>query len=681
MTTLRAIMPYRLALPDAVAAAAQQRIAETGLIQAHQCSRTAAARLQARLAILAAWEAYRDGTQLSLRQAADAFARAYNRGELGLLHALRVAVPTLSRATLYRWLRQRRQEGIDRLAGGYGKRHRPSVWARRPEIAAYAVGVVADHPTIRAAHLREAIAARFPGQAPSRATVQRFLADYQASHQQTLAAMANPDAWKSRYMVAFGDAAGDVRRLNQRWEMDSTPADLLLEDGRYVLVGAIDVYSRRLSLLVAKTSKATAIAALLRRTLLAWGVPEELVTDNGQDYTSHHVTRVLAGLEIQHTRCPPFQPWAKPFIERAFRTFAHDLVELLPGYIGHNVADREAIRARQSFAERLFQRERAVEIRLTAAELQYFCDRWCEERYALRPHRGLHGATPAQRVATWHEPIRRITDPRALDILLAEAPGGNGLRAVQKKGIQVEGAWFIAPELAAFVGERVQVRYDPADVGRLYVFDARGQFVCVAECPERTGISRAEVAAKARALQRSRVQAERQALKAAARSVTMDDIVEAVLRDRAETATPAIAPATAPAIPHDTPALEAAAEAAAAEAQRPALPLAECPQPHAALHPPPPVSQSDPEDLEDLPDYFRRLYAQATWTPDEAAWMQRNRDTPWGRAALRAIAADVANRGEKSPYAARYRAEHGTSAEEHKHDISVVTHAYHPAAG
>ena len=51
-------------------------------------------------------------------------------------------------------------------------------------------------------------------------------------------------------MVAFGDASEDVERLNQRWEMDATPADWMLqdEDGalrRYSVSVIIDVYSSR----------------------------------------------------------------------------------------------------------------------------------------------------------------------------------------------------------------------------------------------------------------------------------------------------------------------------------------------------------------------------------------------------------------------------------------------------
>ena len=85
----------------------------------------------------------------------------------------------------------------------------------------------------------------------------------------------------------------------------------------------IDVYSRRLRYLVSKTSKATAIVALLRHCIIDWGVPETLKIDNGKDYKSAHVTRVLDGLEVNRVYCTPFQGQEKPHIERSFHTFLH----------------------------------------------------------------------------------------------------------------------------------------------------------------------------------------------------------------------------------------------------------------------------------------------------------------------------------------------------------------------
>ncbi len=95
---------------------------------------------------------------------------------------------------------------------------------------------------------------------------------------------------------------------------------------------------------------------------------------------------------------------------------------------------------------------------------------------------------------------------------MAEAPGSNGLRTVQKRGIQLEGTYFIAPELEVWIGKTVQVRFDPED-------------------PARTGMNRQEVATRARHLQQQRVQEGKRALRQIARKVNVAEAVEDILQE------------------------------------------------------------------------------------------------------------------------------------------------------
>ena len=88
----------------------------------------------------------------------------------------------------------------------------------------------------------------------------------------------NPDEWRSKYQAAIGNASQHITRLNQVWEIDSTPTDIMLSDGkRHNIVGIIDVYSRRAIMHISRTSTSEAVAACLRQALLTWGVPEVLV--------------------------------------------------------------------------------------------------------------------------------------------------------------------------------------------------------------------------------------------------------------------------------------------------------------------------------------------------------------------------------------------------------------------
>ena len=190
----------------------------------------------------------------------------------------------------------------------------------------------------------------------------------------------------------------------------------------------------------------------------------------------------------------PTRPRPSPIVERFLGTLARDLFAFLPGFAGHDVAQAQALRARKSFAARRGEEEvEAFGCTLTAEELQARCDVWCEAVYGRRPHAGLDGATPFARTAAWAEPVRQVRDERALDALLA-APAGGGWRTVGKDGIRLDTVDYIAGPLGPLVGERVQVRRDPADLDRIFVYRADGEFVCVAEDPARTGADRAAIA-------------------------------------------------------------------------------------------------------------------------------------------------------------------------------------------
>ncbi|MCW5666492.1 MAG: transposase [Piscinibacter sp.] len=554
----------RLALGSGLEQAAAAARRQAGLRQAAELAPAAQARMDACLAVLRALELHAASTGLPVKQARTAFVLAYNEGRVEVGAEVRAEVPRTSESTLERWQAQVRRYGIAALGGAYGNRAGSGKVDSRPELREFVQAMLVQHPHCRATHVLKSLRARFGAAGlPSLDALQRWMTAWRAANAELLRALANPDEWKNRHMVAFGSYSEGVARTNQLWELDSSPFDVIAQDGRYSLIGGIDVRHRRARLIVSKTSKATAVNALTRAMLLAFGVPEAVKTDNGSDYTSRHVERVFAALEIAHPLCDPFSPWQKPHIERFFGTFTRDLVELLHGYIGHSVAERKAIEARQSFAERLMKRGAQVKLLMTGAQLQEFCDRWLDDVYHHQAHEGLGGLSPFESVARSTDPIRRIEDERALDVLLAEAPENDGLRKVQKQGIRLDDAWFIAPELEAWVGQFVQVRYDALqhDLGRIFVFGGEAlQFVCVAECPERTGMDRREVAIKARAMQTRRVQDERRALKAAAKKVGTDRIVDEILRERAAAAGK-LAALPRPAEVHASAGLAAAAKA------------------------------------------------------------------------------------------------------------------------
>jgi putative transposase len=497
-------------------------------------------RMDAKLEILRALELFRQAGALGIKAAEPAFSVAYRKGDVQVAAWIRALFPEVAVRSLARWRSTLRAVGISGLAGNHGNRADDTLIERQILLRDFVIAMLVKYPHARATHVEKGIEARFADddaiEMPSLRSIQKWIKRWRRKNAQTLCALANPDQWKNKYMMAVGNVSAGILRPNQLWELDSTPGDVMLTDGRFHVLGLVDVYPRRAKLLVSKTSTAAAVAQLVRKALLEFGTPEKVKIDNGQEYVSKHMERVLSSLAIDAERCPPFQPWLKPHVERFFGTFSRDMVELLAGFIGHNVAERKAIEARKSFAERLLKKDQVVEIKLSSAEFQKFCDDWVENIYKHNAHAGLDGRSPFQVAAAWPHPLRRIDNERALDILLAPAAGDDGWRVVQKKGLRIDEAWFIAPELEAYVGERVQCLELP-DLGRVVVNGgAELKFLCIAECPERTGMDRkevSEVAAHTRQRQNARVQADRRALKAVTNKVNVDNIVQEIMEQRA----------------------------------------------------------------------------------------------------------------------------------------------------
>ncbi len=518
----------------------------------------------ARAAVVMAYRSFRSANPvLSDRTCRLAFERAWEAGEVFVEPEARAEIRGVSPNTVRAWEDKLADGGLAALVPAYGNRAGSGKIETDLEIKQFLLGILAAKPHVGAGVLMEGLEARFPDRAlPSRRSVERFLAGWKIANAQLLMRITNPDAWRSKYKAATGDRSAGIVNPNDCWEADSTPADILLADGhRHKIIGIIDVATRRIVLHVSRESCSTAIASTMRRGLMGWGVPTGLRIDNGSDYTSKHMWRVYDDLQIDVDVCPPFTPEAKPHIERAFKTFSHDLLELLPGYVGHSVPERKDIEARRSFADRMMSQGETVEIRMTPEQLQDFCTRWAEDLYAHRPHGGLNNRTPFQVAAAYTGAVRRIDNERALDILLAPA-SGDGWCTVTKKGIRVARGRYDAAQLGGLEGSRVKVLFDEADAGGVYVFGEDGQFICRAIDPELEGVSRAELAAARKAHQAAVMKEGVADLKKMQKAARPQELAADILRKAAEKAGKVVQ-LPRPAAPYSTPALAAAADATA----------------------------------------------------------------------------------------------------------------------
>jgi hypothetical protein len=463
--------------------------------------------------------------------------------------------------SLNNWRKQYEDQGLYGLADHYASRKgQTSLSIEQQE---FCVSMFTEKPNASIRSLCKAMSTRFKGfTLPERTAVKRFLDNWKARHESFHLFITNPDAWKNKYMFAFGNASENITRLNQRWESDCTPADIMCTDGRANIVGIIDVWSRRLKLLVSPTSKSSAIGMLLRRCILDWGmIEEEFRTDNGSDFTSFYIERVLDLLNVHHHLCAPFTPEQKPHIERAFKTFSHGILPLLDGFVGHNIVDRKAIESRKTFAKRLMTKGETVEINMTSADLQRFCDRWVDAMYHQETHSSL-GMSPIAKFRSWTELVKRISNEHALDVLLSPAPSNDGWRVITKKGLAVTfGAAqlrYISADFVGHEGKRVRVLIDATDLGHASIFQEDGSFLCIAQDPTWIGISNEEVARHAKQRQKEQLAELRQDYKELAKRANVGNIAEEILRDREERAAK-VADLPKPSTEYTSPALKQAA--------------------------------------------------------------------------------------------------------------------------
>lgn len=456
-----------------------------------------------RLEVLERLDAFRSEYGGARSEAVRRFAAIYNDREVeGIDPAIYSAIPKMSRTRLYDWEARFDSEGIAGLISRHGSATKGA--SKLPlEQQQFVLATLASNPSLRAAKIHAGLTARFGRQAAHTRAVRDFLARKQASDPQLFQHLKNPDAAKGKYQLALGSASEKAEHFLHYIEVDSTPADVLCADGkRYTVIGAVDVFSRKAKFVVTKTSNSWGISALMREIATDWGLPEHVVRDNGQDYASRMVNDGLLALGVKVVAVPPFTPEGKPHIERLFRTMSHDLLEALPGYIGHNVAERKAIENRRTFADRITKAEGKQdgsptksgmtdgyhEVGLTWQELQSEINHWTEEIYHQRRHSGI-GMSPNAKASQVRMRSRKITDNRALDILLAPS----GERTIGKKGLRYENGLFWDNDLIPYIGRKVTVRYDVRDASRVFCFDPdTRRFICEALDMALSGITVAD---------------------------------------------------------------------------------------------------------------------------------------------------------------------------------------------
>lgn len=466
-------------------------------------SARAAKERDARLAIVNAYQRFTRGLQLGHATHVQVFTDKYNTGSLTMEPWVREIVPCLSKRSLLRWKSAKRDGRADRLAFDPAKARKGTGvldTANDGKVQAFMLALIAQQPHLSAHHVRTLCRSEFGDtlnvvskgvetniDMPPVRTFQHALKQLKVEKRVELIKLTNPDLYRSTMAPSGVGMLRHVTEPNQLWQIDASPVDALCVDGRHAIYACIDIATRRTVWSLSKTPRASAVALLIRKAVMAWGVPEQIKTDNGSDFVAQDTQRLFTSLDIDMDLSDAYSPEQKGHVERVIGTFQRDVGPLLPGFVGHSVADRKGIESRKSFARRLGETEaETFGVTLTGPQLQKHVDEWAELTYQHRPHAGLKGQTPFAAALASAKPIRTV-DERALDLLLMPIAGSNGQRIVTKFGIRIDHYQYMTPTILP--GTAVFVRQDPNDMGRAYAFAQDGaEFLGEATCPELAGI-------------------------------------------------------------------------------------------------------------------------------------------------------------------------------------------------
>lgn len=399
--------------------------------------------------------------------------------------------------------------------------------SRNPHVAS-AIEVILAHHKHSARNVAKLLQAEgLP--VPAMRSLSRFIAQIEREKVVLLTAQRSPDKARSSYRLSLGDKAATVDRYCQVWEIDTTKADIMCTDGRKSILGIIDRWSRRAFYLVCEAESAQAVRRILIETIRLWGVmPETLKVDRGSGFINASIGSALELLGIALDPCLPGNPQDKPFVERLFRTFQHERAPLFDGFIGHNVAQAQELRARA----RKLTGKPVVQAAISSVELQAAINAWIDGEYHQRTHSMLRCAPMAKWRATPVRPRGAVSE----DILKLALSAFVAVGTVTKRGVRWKNARYWAEGLAPYMGRQVVIRRDEEDLGALFIFDEDGRFIDTAVNHERSGLSQRDFAmAAARQYEHWRKE-QAQDLSQKKRSFSYERARDGLLRAEAEAA-------------------------------------------------------------------------------------------------------------------------------------------------
>lgn len=439
------------------------------------------ARADSKAWFLSAVSKFQEAHQLCATKARELFVRAVRLGLIEIPTTVSAIVNKISTTTLRRWQQVMEIAGIDDLNGKWQGRKSELetiedwVW----KLIKYSCKQIERE--LRKLKESGKLAIK---RVPSSRAISNFKVKLRRMQPREYIRTVEGDAaYRNKARSKEGSWSEGIDRPNQLWMLDGTKTDVLLADGtRYWIIGAIDVFSRRVVLVLSKQNNAAAVVnGLLAKSLQILGVPTTIKIDNGSEYVNSQFENVCSELQIDLDLCDGGSPWQKGIIERFFGTLTRQGEKGLPGYVGANIKERAA-----------WDKITGV---LTPTQFQQKLDDYLTYYNTQHEHSSI-GCTPMEQWAKGISNgaiVRKIPNLQTIMKLLTKSTK----RKVGTEGIQFHGYWFSSesPLYEQYKLQDVWVKFEPSDASTIYCIDRKGDYLFTAFCPELVGMTRAELVA------------------------------------------------------------------------------------------------------------------------------------------------------------------------------------------
>lgn len=323
-----------------------------------------------------------------------------------------------------------------------------------------------------------------------RGVVQRFILNYYEKRviEWTLVTKG-VDLNKSYNQPAMGNRKEQYTAKNQCWEIDSTPADVIIfHEGNQMrpdILAIKDCYSGRCVATLAIKSNTLAIIRLLWKAISTLGVPKVIKGDNGKDYVSDQFQELLKNIGIKYDRATAFAGDEKGQVERNFRTIQHSYMRVLAGFIGHNVAHRQKIEQQTAKKDRSAKDEfgNVAKTQTASSELLNWeeFDSKLQEAVMLWEidKKRRKSASP---VELWNNCFEKVEMMDYENYLIYA--GNYESRIPQKDAINFHGRKYESTFLHKYRGREVFVSENIDNMSEIFVFDDKGSYIGI--CYDKT---------------------------------------------------------------------------------------------------------------------------------------------------------------------------------------------------